>query len=163
MAITFSVIPESADEFAQLAQDLMKSPEGTAALLILALKIYVGDRDLGLEVLDFLHGPRPLSVRDKQFIRDRMMDKPYLPDSYFAGARPDNNYTADLPLLIEPMPDPIPAESGEFARIRLVSSGADSPRIVTLRRKTSGDTWYLWDYPAIVTGIRIPAKEDPWS
>ncbi len=163
MTITFPVLPTNYEEFVTLAGDMMKKPEGTAALLLVALKLYVNDRDLGLEVLNFLHGPRPLSVRDQQFIRDRMMDKPYLPDSYFAGARPDNNYTPDQPLIIELMPDPVPAESEEFKKVRLNSSGADSPRLVTLRRKASGDVWFLWDYPAIVTGIRIPAKEDPWA
>ncbi|NLB27725.1 MAG: hypothetical protein GX819_02080 [Clostridiaceae bacterium] len=163
MTITFPVLPTNYEEFVTLAGDMMKKPEGTAALLLVALKLYVDDRDLGLEVLNFLHGPRPLSVRDQQFIRARMMDKPYLPDSYFAGARPDNNYTPDQPLIIELMPDPVPAESEEFKKVRLNSSGADSPRLVTLRRKASGDVWFLWDYPAIVTGIRIPAKEDPWA
>ncbi len=163
MTITFPVLPTNYEEFVNLAEDMMKKPEGTAALLLVALKLYVDDRDLGLEVLNFLHGPRPLSVRDQQFIRDRMMDKPYLPDSYFMGARPDNNYTPDLPLSIELLPDPVPAESEEFKKVRLNSSGADSPRLVTLRRKASGDVWFLWDYPAIVTGIRIPAKEDPWA
>lgn len=163
MIITFPALPGSYNEFVAMAQDMMKKPEGTAALLLAALKLYVGDRETGLEALDFLYGPRALSVRDRQFIRDRMMDKPYLPDSYFAGALPANNYTPDLPLTLEVLPDPLPAESDEFTKVRLNSSGADSPRLVTLRRKASGDTWYLWDYPAIVTGIRVPAEEDPWA
>lgn len=163
MRMTFPDLPEGYEDFTKLADDMMSRPEGTAALLILALKNYIKDRDLGLEMLDYLHGPRPLSTRDKQFIRDRLMDKPYLPDSYCLGARVENNYSPDLPLTIEVQPDPIPVESDEFTRLRLVSSGADSPRILTLRRKKSGDTWFLWDYPAILTGIRIPQSEDPWA
>lgn len=163
MTLTIPSFPLSFDDFVTLAQDMMKNPQGTAALLIIALKTYIDDREKGLEILNYLHGPRPLSVRDQQFIHDRMMDKPYLPDSYLAGARPKNNYTPDQPLSIQVLPDPIPAESDEFARVRLMSSGADSPRIVTLRRQASGDVWFLWDYPAVVTGIRLPAKEDPWS
>lgn len=163
MRITFPELPADFDEFEALAQEMMAQPEGTTGLLIVALKTYVKDRETGLAMLDFLHGPRPLSTRDKQFIRDRMMDKPYLPDSYCLGARVENNYSPDQPLTIEVLPDPIPAESDEFTRLRLTSSGADSPRIVTLRRKKSGDQWFLWDYPGVVTGIRIPAKDDPWA
>ncbi len=163
MLITFQVMPECFDEFESQAEEMMKTPEGTAALLIAALKLYVKDREAGLEVLDFLHGPRPLSVRDRQFIRDRLMDKAYLPDSYLEGASPSNNYCPAMPPALTIEPDPIPAESEEFSRVRLRSSGADSPRIVTLRRKASGDIWYLWEYPAILTGIRVPAKEDPWA
>ncbi|MFA5585210.1 MAG: hypothetical protein WDA02_01500 [Saccharofermentanales bacterium] len=163
MRITIPQLPASQNDFVALATDQMKRPEGTAALLIVALKVYTQDRQIGLEMLNFLHGPRPMSVRDQQFLRDRLMDKPYLPDSYCVGAKPENNYQPDLPLTIEVLSDPIPAESDEFKRLRMISSGADSPRIVTLRRKASGDDWFLWDYPAIVTGIRIPVEEDPWA
>lgn len=163
MQITFPELPATKDEFVALAADLMARPEGTAALFVMALKLYVDDRETGLELLDFLQGPRPLSNHDKQFIRDRLMDKPYLPDSYLVGALPENNYRPDQPLSVLVLPDPIPAESDEFTRLRLTSSGADSPRIVTLRRKKSGETWYLWDYPGLLSGIRIPASEDPWA
>ncbi|NLB50874.1 MAG: hypothetical protein GX809_04770 [Clostridiaceae bacterium] len=163
MTISFPSLPENLDQFMPLAEDMMKEPQGTAALLIVALGLYVKEREAGLAALNVLHGPRPLSVRDQQFIRDRLMDKPYLPDSYFVGARPDNNYTPDQPWTLEIQPDPIPAESDEFRRLRLNSSGADSPRLVTLRRKASGDTWFLWDYPGIVTGIRLPSEQDPWA
>lgn len=163
MKITFPELPGNLEAFEALAQDMMTQAEGSTALLVVALKAYVQDRETGLQMLDVLHGPRPLSNRDKQFIRDRLMDKPYLPDSYFQGARVENNYTPDQPWVIEVLPDPIPAESVEFARLRLTSSGADSPRIVTLRRKKSGNQWFVWDYPGVVTGIRIPAKDDPWA
>jgi hypothetical protein len=163
MLINFSDFPDTYDKFMAVAPDMITKPEGTVALLITALKTYVKDRDAGLEMLNYLHGPRPLSGQDRQFIRDRMMDKTYLPDSYCVGARVDNNYTPDEPLTIEVLPDPIPAESEEFTRLRLISSGADSPRIVTLRRKKSGNEWFLWDYPGIMSGIRIPVDEDPWA
>ena len=46
-------------------------------------------------------------------------------------------------------------------RLFLRTPGADSPRPIRLRRK--GDQWFIWDYPGILSGIRIPAKEDPWQ
>ncbi len=163
MQITIHEWPKDQKEFQDLARDMMKSPEGSAALLMVAFKHYVTDRENGLGMLNVLHGPRPLSTRDQQFIRDRLMDKTYLPDSYFLGARPENNYKADEPLTIEILPDPIPAESDEFRKFHLRSSGADSPRVVTLRRKASGDDWFVWDYPGLLSGIRIPQEEDPWA
>ncbi len=163
MRFTFPHFPKSYEEFLPLASELMTQPEGTAALLIIALKVYIKDRETGLEMLNHLHGPRPLSAHDKQFIRDRMMDKPYLPDSYAEGAIVDNNYTPDEPFAVNVEHDPIPSYEDDMFRVRLHSSGADSPRLVVLRKKKSGHEWFLWEYPAIVTGIRVPKAEDPWA
>ena len=46
------------------------------------------------------------------------------------------------------------------ARFYLKSGGADSPRPLKLRQK--GDQWFLWEYSSILSGVRIPAAEDPW-
>ena len=163
MQITLPQLPLTPQAFAALAADRMTRPEGTAALLIVALKTYIEDREAGLAMLEQLQGPRPLSNHDRQFIRDRLLDKPYLPDSYLVGARPDNNYTPDQPLTVRLEPDPVPVESEEFTRLRLSSSGADSPRLVSLRQQKTSGIWYLWDYPGFLSGIRIPLSEDPWA
>ena len=42
-------------------------------------------------------------------------------------------------------------------------AGADSPRPMKLRQKASTGEWFLWEYSSILSGIRIPAAEDPWS
>ena len=72
--IIFSSIPESLDKFIALAEDRQKTPFGTAALTVLAFCVYPKNKELSLEMLDFLRGPRPLSVMDKQFIADRFRD-----------------------------------------------------------------------------------------
>jgi len=46
-------------------------------------------------------------------------------------------------------------------RVRMTSSGADTPRLVVLRRKESGSEWFVWEYPGIVSGIRVPKAENP--
>ncbi|MGI6507302.1 MAG: DUF6935 domain-containing protein [Saccharofermentanales bacterium] len=163
MRFTFPDFPRTYEEFLSLASDLMTRPEGTAALLIVALKVYTNDRDAGLTMLNHLHGPRPLSNHDKQFLRDRLSDKLYLPDSYAVGATVDNNYTPDDPFTVIVEQDPVPAGEEYLFRVRITSSGADTPRLVVLRRKQSGCEWFVWEYPGIVSGIRIPKAEDPWA
>ncbi len=162
MRFTFPDFPRTYEDFLSLASELMTRPEGTAALLIVALKVYTNDRDTGLAMLNHLHGPRPLSNHDKQFLRDRLSDKLYLPDSYAVGATVDNNYTPDEPFTVIVEHDPVPAGEEYLFRVRITSSGADTPRLVVLRRKQSGDKWFVWEYPGIVSGIRIPKAEDPW-
>ena len=37
------------------------------------------------------------------------------------------------------------------------------PRPMKLRQKASTGEWFLWEYSSILSGIRIPAAEDPWA
>lgn len=106
--------------------------------------------------------PRPLSNYEIQFIRDRLMDKQYLPLAYFDGATPENNYTLSEPYTLRLYADPRPqdCEAG-YLRLYLKTAGADSPRPIKLRQK--GDEWFLWEYSGILSGIRIPVSEDPWA
>ena len=32
-----------------------------------------------------------------------------------------------------------------------------------LRQKGSTGEWFLWEYSSVLSGIRIPAAEDPWA
>ena len=48
-------------------------------------------------------------------------------------------------------------------RVFLKTAGADSPRPMKLRQKASTGQWFLWDYSSILSGIRIPAAQDPWA
>ena len=160
MVYTFRDLPESIPEFQALCADLSR-PEKTVALLLAALNLYVKNKDAGIAAMNLLRGPRPMTVSDIQFLRDRLYDKPYLPLAYFDGATPQNNYTPNRPYVLQVMPDPRPQDAGEgYCRVYLTTAGADSPRCVKLRRK--GNNWYLWEHFGILPGIRIPAVEDPW-
>ena len=88
--VVFPALPDNFEQFKALEQAALSNPFDVAALTVLALCFYPQDRDASLAMLDFLRGPRPLSTYDKQFIRDRFMDKDYVPRSYFNGATPQN-------------------------------------------------------------------------
>ncbi|MBR2079697.1 MAG: hypothetical protein IJ962_05710, partial [Clostridia bacterium] len=97
--IVFNTLPDTFEEFVSLPQAKMETPFDTAAMTVLAFCFYPENKELSLRMLDFLKGPQPLSPMDKQFIRDRFMDKDYVPRSYFDGATPENNY---LPYVMPP-------------------------------------------------------------
>ena len=161
MVYRLNALPENLSQFRGIIGD-MSRPEKTAVLLIAALNLYVRDKDAGIEAMNILRGPRPMTVSDIQFLRDRLYDKPYLPMAYFDGATPENNYTPARPYVLRVMPDPRPQDAGEgYCRVYLTTAGADSPRCVKLRSK--GENWYLWEYFGILPGIRVPAKEDSWT
>lgn len=162
MLVTIQKIPTTAAEFASMPQMDLSKPENTCAMLLLALQLYTQEKDAGIEAVNLLRGPRPLSPYDIQFLRDRLRDKHYLPLAYFDGAVPENNYTPSQPLTLQVLADPRPQDVEDgYLRVFLKTAGADSPRPVKLRRK--GENWYLWEYSSILSGIRIPVKDDPWA
>ncbi len=144
----------------------LKDPFGVLALFMAALCVYPENRDIALEMIDFLKGPRPLSGLDKQFLRDRFMDgKDYLGPSYFAGAAPANNYRPASPwtITVEEQAHSRDQFSEGYLKLFVASGGADSPRGVTLRLKPSTGEWFIWEYSGVLSGIRVPLAKDDWA
>ena len=159
--ISFPAVPESYDEFVSLPEAKMETPFETAAMTVLALCVYPNDRELSVKMLNFLRGPRPMSGMDINFIRDRFMDKDYVPRSYFEGAVPGNDYTPDKPYKITVSDNPYSYENKGYAKVFVKSGGADSAREIVLREAKDGK-WYLWDQ-FILSDVRKPKSENPWA
>lgn len=159
--ITFGFLPETLESFTALPQAKLDTPFATAALTVLAFCFYPENKDLSLKMLDFLRGPRPLSVMDKQFIADRFRDKDYVPRSYFEGTTPNNNYLPSEPYCITVSENPYSYQNEGYATLYVTSGGADSPRSVQLRLAKDGK-WYLWEQ-YLLADIRKPESENPWA
>ena len=159
--ITFYDLPETLEAFKVMAEAKQDTPFGTAALTVLAFCVYPKNKELSLQMLDILRGPRPLSVMDRQFIADRFRDKDYVPRSYFEGATPLNNYQPSLPYAINISENPYTYQNEGYATLYVTSGGADSPRSVQLRLAKDGK-WYLWEQ-YILADIRKPESENPWA
>ena len=170
--ITFQALPQSAAELQMLPQASLASPYGTAALTIAALCAYEANPQAVADMLNFLRGPRPLTQSDLQFMRDRLRDKYYKPFSFFEGAVPQNNYTPTQPYRVMVFDNPhswVSEDSSQssagpvqYARLLLQSAGADSPRPITLRLKSSTGQWFLWEQQ-LLPDIRMPLAADPWA
>lgn len=161
MQITLSSIPATLSEFESLPR---QSPEEVCAGFLCALALYVKDPKAGTAAMDLLRGPRPMAPYDAQFLRDRLRGKEYLPLAYFEGASPENSYTPAKPYVLNVLPDPRPQDMEPgYLRVFLKTAGADSPRPVKLRQKPSTGEWFLWEYSSPLSGIRIPAAQDPWA
>ena len=160
--VVFQALPATLEEFRGLPQMERSTPYDAAALTVAALCLFPKDRELCYAALDLLRGPRPLSPLERQFIADRFMDgKDYVPRSYFVGARPDNDYTPAAPYTLEISAGPYAWQEEGFAKLDLVSGGADSPRQVQLRLAKDGK-WYLWEQFLLVD-IRPPESANPWA
>lgn len=98
---TFVVLPESLAEMQALPEASLSSPFQTAALTVCALCAYAADKQIGLEMLNWLRGPRPLNGQEISFLNDRFRGgKTYLPFSYFVSASAENNYMPKEPFQI---------------------------------------------------------------
>ena len=122
---------------------------------------YPENKEESLKMLDFLRGPRPLSVMDKQFIADRFRDKDYVPRSYFEGATPANNYLPSEPYTVIVSDNPYSYQNETYATLYVRSGGADSLRSVQMRLAKDG-RWYLWEQ-FILADIRQPESMNPWA
>lgn len=75
-------------------------PFKTVAMTVITLCVYAKDKNIGLDMLNILRGPRPLNGQDISFLNDRSRAKEYLPFSYFDGALAENNYIPNIPYKI---------------------------------------------------------------
>ena len=159
---TFAALPESVEQMKSLPEAAMDTPFKTAALTVCALCAFAADSDIGLQMLNYLRGPRPLNGQEISFIKDRFRgDRTYLPFSYFAGATPENNYTPTEPYSLTVTSDSHSFDEDGYARLYIACGGADSPRPVKLRKKGDGQ-WCLWEQ-YLLTDIRQPKSADPWA
>ena len=156
----FSEIPSTLDELKSLPEAKLETPFMTAALTVLALCRYEKDVNSAIEMINFLKGPVDLTEYDKQFLRDRLKGKSYVPRSYFEGTSPENDYTPSVPLTIKVFEYAYSYSEDGYAMLEIRSSGADSPRQIKLRKK--GNEWFLWQQ-YLLPDIRTPKKDDVWA
>ena len=159
--IVFSSLPSTFEEFASLPQAALSTPFDTAAMTVLAFCYYPQNKDLALQMVNYLRGPRPLSGGDMSFFADRFRDSDYVPRSYFEGSTPANDYTPAEPYTIVVSENPYSYQNEGYATLYITSGGADSPRSVQMRKAKDGK-WYLWEQ-FILVGIRQPESANPWA
>ena len=158
---TFSELPESLAQLQALPEAALTSPFQTAALTVCALCAYGAEPSVGIEMLNWLKGPRPLTNHEISFLKDRFREGIHVPFSYFAGATPDNDYIPSHPLTITIEAGPYADANPGYKKLHIRSGGADNPREIVLRQKGDGQ-WLLWDQ-FLMVGIRKSKSEDPWA
>ena len=160
--ITFKTLPANLTQMKALPEAALSTPFQAAALTVCALCTYGKNKDAGLEMLNWLRGPRPLNGQEISFLNDRFRGgKEYLPFSYFKGAAPENNYTPSQPFTLVIQSDHTSGAEAGYCKLFIPCGGADSPRPIKLRQKGDGQ-WLLWEQ-YLMTGIRAPKSEDPWA
>ena len=74
VTFTFQALPESLAQMQALPEASLDTPFKTAALTVCALCAYGADKSIGLEMLNWLRGPRPMNGQEISFLNDRFRD-----------------------------------------------------------------------------------------
>ena len=161
--VTIEKLPENVDELRNMLDEYITSPFSMAALTIAVCCNWEKDVSQTIDMLNFIRGPKPLSQLDIQFFHDRLDGKSYVVKSYVKGATLENNYVLPNSFFqIEVSDNPYSYQNENYATLYLKSSGADSLRPITLRKKPSTKEWFLWEY-TFLSDVRIPKSKDEWA
>lgn len=163
-------MPATVEEFTAWRNQVATEPEGGAAVYVVALATYAKDKDLGLQFLtiaiDQAHlvngnqgvkGRQPKGIAVQRW-KENIGRKPYVARSYFEGTSPENSYqlpAANLEISYSEVRD----LGGNRSKVFVVSSGADSPRPITLQQNDKG-LWKAWEWSSLSVGTR-PPKQAP--
>lgn len=160
--VVLPCIPRNLEELKAMPQAGLKDEFEVAALCVAVLTNFLENEAATVEMLNFLQGPTPLSTTDREFIKERLRGKIYKVFSYFEGTSPENGYTPSEPYTIQVSSNPYSYPEEHRATLYLTSSGADSPRPVSLRRKPSTGQWFITQI-TFLSDVRVPAEQDPWK
>jgi len=161
-SFTFNALPQTVEQLQALPEASLDSAFKTTALTILALCRYEQSPEDAIAMLNFLKGPDDVSTYEKQFIRERLQGKAYIPRSYLGGATPQNGYQPATPYTVKVSENPYSFDNENWATLYVTSGGADNPRPIKLRKKPSTGQWFLNDIQCLAE-IRIPTSEDKWA
>ena len=165
--VTIAALPRSIEEFVALRDQVAVTPQGGAAMMVVALLLHAQDEALGAQCLSAAAASERLSEGgggyqgwrmrrgDLQRISDQIRQQPYLPKSYIQGTHPENGYELPAaPHEIAFTSNPYsgnPAE-GRF-KVFVACSGAATPRPVTVKRSALG-IWHAYEWSTLVVGVQ---------
>ena len=171
-SISINELPQSVEAFVALRDRVARTPQGGAAMMVVALLAYARDETLGLQCLTVAvdrgrlqegsKGYKGWQLRnsDLQRIRSQIRSHPYLPRSYIRGAVPANGYQLpNPPYQFTCTDNPYSGDPEAQYKIFVACSGAASPRPVTLKVNNKG-IWKAWEWSSLIVGIQAPAAEE---
>ncbi len=153
-------LPADMDEYKAKYEKEAKTPEGAAKLWLEAAFLYQDSntRALGRDILIALMKGLPSDFERNaahSTMVDRIKNQPHIMRSFCAGTSPENGYKADLNNCELTVTRSVEGMDNTW-NVWLKSSGADSPRQITLVK--DGEHWKVFSAPGLYMGIREPAK-----
>lgn len=170
--IGISNIPTTIENFISIRDDLSATPQGGAAIFIVAMLMYVQNEELGMQAFTIAldrnnlvednsgyKGFKP----DKSFIymvQNYLKPRPYLANSYILNTSHLNGYSLpSKPYKIKLSTNPYSNISEDEIKLFIECSGADSPRPIIMKKNDKG-IWKTSNYSSLFVGIKTPPVSD---
>lgn len=172
--VTVDKLPANMEEFVALRDKLAVTPDGGAAIYVLAAILYTQNQELGLQAITVATDLKWLEKdttgkgykgyipwkAEQQRLRERFLSgKEYVPRCYVQGTSAENGYA--LPaggwkIKVKEQAGAAAAD-GTF-KLFVYCTGADSPRPMTLRRNDKG-LWKVNDAGSLQVACRAPVAK----
>jgi hypothetical protein len=169
--VVIDKMPASIEEFVQMRDKIATTPQGGVATFIVAMYLYTQDKELGTACLTIAMDMGRLTsgnaykgyapnTSDFRLIQSQLQQNPHLPRSYFKGTSPENQYTLPsgrLEINCSTNPYSGNAADGKL-KVFTVSTGADSPRPMVVKRNDKG-LWKADEWSSLLVGCRKPVVQ----
>ena len=170
LVVDIEYIPQTFGEFIALRDELAKTPQGGAAMFILAMEAFAQKRPHGEKALVVTIDISKLSpggtykgyslgYEYRNYLKSNLRRFPYIPYSYFAGTSPERGYQIGGPpwqIYFEPAETPTELKKKEMVSLYVLCSGANK-RKVTLKRNNRG-LWKVYEFTQLYQGVKPPVK-----
>lgn len=155
-------LPADMQEFSKMYETEATTPEGAAKLWLSAAFLYsdASTRGLGRNMLiEMMKGlPKDFERNSAHAAMvDRLKNEPQTQRSFCAGSSPENGYAADVQNCEITVTGSKEGYDGQTWQVFLKSSGADSPRQITLIK--DGKYWKVWQAAGLYMGIKPAVKQ----
>ena len=168
--ISISSEPTTIEEFKSLQSAIATTPEGGAAMLVLAISLYGKNQDLGTKavILSVLSKNRQKSTKPSavdgmdlggsdKYLLGQLDKYKMLSNGYWKGAEPSNGYIPNVPLTVETYTNPYSGdESTGKLKLFVATRGASSFRPVSVEKDSDG-LWRAKEMSSLFVGM-MPAK-----
>jgi hypothetical protein len=164
--VAHAELPTTLEEFQTRVADQASDPQKAVKLFFDGIFIYLsGEKELGKQCIIEMSRYKEWTESQHRMLLERMESMPHIYRSYAEGATPDNAYEMnpqDYKLVyhgevnLKPYTD---RDEGAFAKLFIVSGGADAPRSLTLQRNNAGQ-YKVYEFSTINLDIR-PIKPPP--
>jgi hypothetical protein len=169
--ITVPKMPETIEEFVAFRDEVASTPEGGAAVMVVAMIAYTENEELGRQCLtvaadrgrlqEGMNGYKgwQLLNPELQRLKGRILGKGHIPRSYVQGTGPESGYAlpdGPLEILVSTNPHSGDMSTGSY-KVFVSSTGADSPRPIALKRNNKG-LWKGHEWSSLTLGV-VPPKQ----
>ncbi|MCS7077239.1 MAG: hypothetical protein NZ455_11050 [Bacteroidia bacterium] len=168
--------PSTIDEFVKMRDEIATTPEGGAAMFVLAMRKYQANPDQNISYLivsidqsrleesqgEQSYKGYTIAKSDMWTVKTQLTKNNYLANSYFKGTSSQNGYAAKPPFVVECERNQYSNIDNNTVKVFVRCSGADTPRPITMAKNDKG-IWKAKEFSSLLVGVKAPpsnAKDD---